>query len=942
MSRLRDVRILSSFSLFLLSFTSLAHGQAAVSFSPTSLNFGYVTDGQSSAPQNVTLTNTGNATLSITSISITGANPQDFSETNNCGTQLIAGAQCTIALIFKPTRNGLRTANLTVADSAADSPQSVPLSGTAQTSPLSFTPPSVAFPNQLLGTTSAQQVITVSYIGAATLNISSIAVVGANAGDFSQTNTCGSSMAPHSACTITVTFTPSAAWTRTAAVMMTDSAAGGPQVAGLSGSGTSGGVASLSKSSLSFATRPIGITSGFQSVMVSNTGTAALGIQSVAIAGDYAETNNCGASLAASASCMFRVTFTPSGSGTRAGWLSLNLTDPAGLQTVTLTGTGSAPTPVKVKPRAASITPTQTQQYVAFVSGVPTSNVSWKVDGISLGNTTVGTISTAGLYTPPSTAGSHTVTAINNANVSQTASVPIVVSDYAGTLTYHNDNLRTGLNSHEAALTTGNVNPNQFGKLFSRSVDGYVYAQPLWMPSVNISGQGAHNVVFVATEHDSVYAFDADRAGSPLWQTSFINPALGITTVPKGDVEVGVDLVPEAGITATPVIDASSGVLFVLARTKEVSGSTIRYVHRLHALDVHTGNEMSGSPVVIAGKVAGTGYDSVKGVVTFTGWHQNNRAALLLANGIVYVAFAALEDIDYYHGWVFGYEQNGLTQVSIYNATPNGQKGGIWHAGGGLLADDDGNIFLATGNGTFDANQGGPDYGTAFMKLTPNGSTLSVTDYFTPYSQKYLNTELINGDLAAGGPLLLPDQNGPVAHLALACGKNGVLYLMNRDNLGHYHPASDQIQQALYGTIGLSALPSGNFGTPAYFQGQIYIQGIQDPLKQFTIAQSLLSGAPVAVSPETTGYPGTNPVVSSNGALNGITWVTDVSGNASSQPLVLRAYDAANVAHEIYNSSLAGARDKAGPGVKFASPTVANGKVYVGTQTELDVYGLLP
>jgi hypothetical protein len=942
MSRLRAAVILSSFSFFLLFVTSRASAQAAVSLSPTTLNLGYVTAGQSSQPQNVTLTNTGNATLSITLISITGADPQDFSQTNNCGTQVNAGAQCTIAVIFKPTRIGTRTAALTITDNASGSPQSVPLTGTAQTSPLSFTPPSVAFPDQLIGTTSAQQTITVSYIGATTLNITSIATTGANAGDFFQTNTCGSSLAPQSSCTITVTFTPSAAWTRSAGVFMTDSAAGSPQVAGLSGSGTSGGVASLSTSSLTFATQLSGTTSGVQSVTLTNTGTAAMGIQSVAVAGDYAQTNNCGSSLAVSASCTVNVTFTPSWSGKRAGWVTLNLTDPAGLQTITLTGAGTAPSPLTVRPRAASVTPTQTQQYTARLSGVQTTNVSWTVDGIPMGNTTVGTISTAGLYTPPSTAGPHTITAINNANANQNASVPIVVSGYAGTLTYHNDNLRSGLNSNETALTAGNVNPNQFGKLFSRPVDGYVYAQPLWVPSVNVSGQGVRNVVFVATEHDSVYAFDADRAGTALWHTSFINPAIGITTVPKADVEVGVDLIPEAGITATPVIDAARGVLFVLARTKEVSGSITNYVHRLHALDITTGNEMPGSPMVIGGQVAGKGYDSVSGVVTFAGWHQNNRAALLLLNGVVYVAFAALEDIDFYHGWVFGYDQNTLAQVSIFNDTPNGSKGGIWQGGGGLLADSSGNIFLATGNGTFDANKGGRDYGTAFLKLSPNGGTLSVADYFTPFSQKYLNLELINGDLASAGPLLLPDQNGLVAHLAMACGKSGTIYLMNRDNLGHNNPNTDQIQQALYGTIGLSSLPTGNYGTPAYSQGQIYIQGVKDPLKQFTISQSLLSAGPNAVSPETVGYPGTNPVVSSNGELNAIAWTIDASGNASNKPSILRAYDAANVAHEIYDSTLAASRDKAGPAVKFSSPTVANGKVYVGTQTELDVYGLLP
>src|SRR3984957_1273495 len=310
MSRLRAAVILLTVSLLLLSFTSRASAQAAVSLSPTTLNLGNVTDGQSSQPQNVTLTNTGNAALTLSLISITGANPQDFSQTNNCGTQVSAGATCTIAVIFKPTRTGTRNASLSVADNASGSPQLVPLSGTAQTSPLSFFPPSIAFPDQPIGTTSAQQVITVNYIGATTLNISSIGAAGPNAGDFTQTNTCGSSLASQSSCTITVTFTPSGAWTRSAGLLMTDNAAGSPQVAGLTGSGTSGGVVGLSTSGLTFRAQLAGTTSSLQSVTLTNGGTAPLSIQTVAVAGDYAETNNCGSSLAASAACTINVTFT--------------------------------------------------------------------------------------------------------------------------------------------------------------------------------------------------------------------------------------------------------------------------------------------------------------------------------------------------------------------------------------------------------------------------------------------------------------------------------------------------------------------------------------------------------------------------------------------------------------------------------------------------------
>jgi hypothetical protein len=927
-------------TLILLVCLNLPASAQGVGFSPTYVNFGDAEGGESAQPENITLTNTGNATLNISGISITGADPQDFSQNNTCSSPLIAGTQCTITVGFKPTLAGARAANLSVADNASGSPQLVPLSGVGVSNPVAFSPPSLTFPDQVIGTTSVQQSTIMTYVGQPMLKIKSVAIAGANASDFSQTNTCGSGLTQDSTCTIAVTFTPSAAWTRSALIEVTDNGLGSPHLVGLAGSGVSGGVPSLSSSGLTFGNQLTGTSSAPQSVTLTNNGTASIGILSVTGSGDFAQSNNCGSSLAVGAPCTANVTFAPSSSGKRTGWITFNLTDPAGLQTVTLTGTGTVTPPLAVKPRAASVTPTQTQQYTAYVSGVQTANVTWLVDGVAGGNSTAGTISNSGLYSPPSAPGSHAVTAINNARRTQTASVPVVVSGYTGTLTYHNDNLRTGQNNSETALSTGNVTVSQFGKLFSQPVDGYVYAQPLWVPGVTMSGQGVHNVVYVATEHDSVYAFDADQPlNGPLWHTSFIT-APGVTTVPRADIEVGTDLSPEAGITSAPVIDTTHGVMFVLARTKEVSGATTSYVHRLHALDITTGNDIS-NPVVIAASVPGTGYDNVGGVVTFAGLRQNNRSALLLANGIVYVAFASLEDIDPYHGWVLGYNETNLASppVAVFNDTPNGQKGGIWQGGGGLLADSTGNIYLSTGNGTFDANVSGPDYGESFLKLSPEGAPL---DYFTPFDQRYLSLEGINADLASSGPVLLPDQSGPVPHLALACGKTGTLYLMNRDNLGQYNGNSDQIQQALYLTIGVSAIPTGNWGTPPYFQSQIYIAGVKDPLKQFALSESLLSAGPLATGPEIFGYPGANPVISSNGSLNGIVWVSDENAGGANKALILRAYDAANVAHELYNSGQAGKRDTAGPAVKFGSPTVANGKVYVGTQTELDVYGLLP
>lgn len=957
--KLRSALISSVCSALVVFLASSAFGQATAVLSPTSINFGPVQAGHSSNPQNVTLSNTGNATLTITSITLTGTNPTDYQiSANTCGSSLAAGKQCTITLVFKPTRTGIRKANLSVADNASGSPQTVALSGIAQTSPLSFTPQTLTFPDQAIGTTSTSQSVTVAYIGTGALTISSIALAETNAADFTQTNNCGSGLTTGGTCTITVTFTPTGVWSRTAAVIMQDNSQGSPHLIGVQGMGVNGGVATFAPSTVTFGSTLAYNSSAPTPVKLSNTGTAPLQIINMTAAGDFTQTNNCpvapAATLAVGANCTINVTFTPTYSGTRQGWVDVNLGDPAGLKTVLLKGTGTLPTVVAIKPKSTSVTPNETVQYTATISGVQSSNVTWSVDGAVGGNSTVGTISSAGVYTPPPTAGSHMVTAANNANLSQTATGPVVVSTYPGVLTHHNDTLRTGLNSTEAALNTGNVNKNQFGKLFKYTVDGQVYAEPLWVPNVNISGT-VHNVVYVATEHDSVYAFDADNGTlypNPLWHTTFINPP-NVTSIPKNLVEVGLDLSPEVGITSTPVIDAAKGLMFVEVRTWEQTAScpvvtNTNFVHKLHVLDIKTGLDIAGSPVCITATVNGTGYDQVSGKITFNTWRQNQRPALLLSNGIVYLGFGALEDIDFYHGWILGYDENTLTQKIVFNDTPNGGKGGIWQAGGGLLADASGNIYSSTGNGTFDVNKGGVDYGSAFMKLTPSGGTLTVADYFTPFNQSALNLEIINADLASAGPMLLPDQTGNITHLAVACGKTGTIYLMNRDSLGGYNTGGDNVVQAINDTIGTTSVPTGNWGTPAYFNGNIYLQGIDDPLRQYTLWQSsgtanpLLSAGPMAVSPEAVGYPSPIAVVSANGTSNGIVWEVQSDGNAGGKPGTLRAYDAANIGHEIYNSGQSGTRDTAGAAVKFSTPAVANGKVYVPTAVELDVYGLIP
>jgi hypothetical protein len=941
----------AALSLFVGCLVPLASAQAVVSFSPNSLSFGSQQVGVSSASQNVVLTNTGNATLNISKVQITSPNAADFAQSNNCGKSVAAGATCTIAVNFKPTASGARSANLAVSDNASGSPQEVLLSGTGLAPAVSFVPPSLTFSDQAISTGSAAQNITLTNTGQAPLSISSITAAGADPNDFSMTQNCGSGLAVNASCMITVKFTPAAAWSRTAVVMVADNALGSPQAVGLVSNGVSGGIASFAPSSLTFATRLMGTASAPQAVTLSNTGTGPLVMANISPVGDYTQTNNCPispATLAAAASCTINVTFLPSLNGARPGWIDVSLVDPASIEGVTLTGTGALPAPVVVKPRAASLTPAQTQQYTAYLSGAQTTAVTWYVDNVAGGNSTIGTISASGLYIPPSTAGPHTVKAVNNANSKQSASVPLVVSGYIGTMTYHNDTLRTGQNNNEIALTTGNVNPTQFGKLFSYPVDGQIYGEPLWVPNLTINGV-AHNVVYVATQNDSVYAFDADNGTvypNPLWQKSFINPP-GITAIPRADIENGMDISPKIGITATPVIDPSLGVMFVEARTLNTTGTANcpgeiapQYFHYLHELNLSTGAEVSGSPVIICAQVPGTGYDNVNGTVTFNSQRQNNRSALLLLNGVVYLAFASLEDVSPYHGWVLGYDETSLVQVAVFNNTPNGDKGGIWHGGGGIPADADGNLYTTSGSGSVDPNVGG---GMTFAKLTPSSNSLVVSDYFSPYDNlAYQGMESTYADMSSSGPLLLPDQPGLLPHLAVICGKTGTIYLVNRDNMGRFNATGDNVVQAQYTTIGANQTPSGNWGTPAYFNGQIYLQGVKDYLKQFLLSNSLLSGGPIATGADLIGYPGTVPVISSNGTQNGIVWLVQSDGAATSKASTLRAYDAANITHELYNSGQSGKRDVAGAAVKFSTPTVANGKVYVNTAVELDVYGLLP
>jgi hypothetical protein len=507
----------------------------------------------------------------------------------------------------------------------------------------------------------------------------------------------------------------------------------------------------------------------------------------------------------------------------------------------------------------------------------------------------------------------------------------VYVTNNPGAFTYHNDKLRTGQYLNESVLTPANVNQAQFGKLLSYPVDGIAHASPLYVANVNIPSQGFHNVVYVATEHDSVYAFDAEGLSSgPLWKVSFLGP--GVTSVPASDTGEASDIPGEVGVTGTPVIDAASGTLYVVAKTKEGTN----YFQRLHALDIATGAEKFGGPVVIQASVTGTGSGSQAGQVPFYALHQNQRPALLLSNGVVYVAWGSHGDTPPYHGWVVGYNALTLQPVMVFNTTPNALGAGIWMGGGGPSTDSNGNIYFTTANGTFDVNTGGTDYGDTFVKISPSGTIL---DYFTPHDQGAMDTN--NWDLGSGPPLLLPDQSGPNPHLMVGAGKTGTIYVINRDNMGHYNSSNDnQIVQSLVNAFPRGTPEPGNDIAPVYFNGVVYFSPINDVIQAFRITNGLLSTGPVSQGATVFAYPGGGLAISANGGSNGILWA--VQRIDVSTPGVLRAYDATNLASELYNSNQAGLRDALDVPAKFAPPIVVNGKVFVVSNNQLTAYGLRP
>jgi hypothetical protein len=578
--------------------------------------------------------------------------------------------------------------------------------------------------------------------------------------------------------------------------------------------------------------------------------------------------------------------------------------------TITITAPSTGSVTVSVAPVRAALTTGQAQNFTATVAGSSVTTIRWEVDSVPGGNADIGKISVSGIYSAPRRPGTHIVAARSDADSTVSASASVAVTDLAGVFTYHNDLSRDGVNSQEYALNTSTVKAATFGKRFACGIDAAAYAQPLWVANVNIGG-GTHNVLIAATQHDTVYAFDADASPcQTYWSKSLLGS--GETWGTSGDVSTD-DISPDIGIVGTPVIDSNTNTIYVVSKSK--NGSTFH--QRLHALNLSDGSEKSGGPQEIAFTSNG---------ITFDPLRQNERAGLALVNGVVYVAYASHGDTPVYYGWVLGYNASNLSQISVFNDDSASGYGGIWMSGGAPAADSSSNLYVITGNGDFD---GITQFGDSFLKLS-TGSSMGVLSFFAPSDQASLSSA--DRDLGSGGTAILIDQpSGPVPHLLVGGGKEGKLYLLNRDNLGGNTGTDSGAVQTFV---------SGNaiFATPAFWQNTLYLGMAFDHVKAFSFntTSGTFNTAPASQSASSFGFPGSTPSISSQGSSNGIVWAIEKAGAA-----ILHAYDATNLGSELWNSASNGG-DQAGQAVKFTVPTVANGKVYVGTATEISVYGLSP
>jgi hypothetical protein len=606
--------------------------------------------------------------------------------------------------------------------------------------------------------------------------------------------------------------------------------------------------------------------------------------------------------------------------------------------TLAVSSTATTAPKITTQPVNQTVTLGQAATFTVVAAGTPAPTYQWRKNGLNISGAT----STS--YSTPATVAGDTgsafdVVVTNSAGSVTSASATLTVSTVAtpsgvDVTTYHYDNLRTGQNLNETVLTPANVNQTKFAKLGSFTVDGHVDAQPLYLSNLAIPGKGTKNVLYVVTEHDTVYAFDADsvsgNSSTILWQHSVL--ASGETS--SDDRGCG-QVTPEIGITSTPVIDRARNAIYLIAVSK-TSGST--YIHRIHALDLTTGAELFGGPTAIAASYPGSGANSSGGRVVFDPRQYNERPGLLQIGGTIYTTWGSHCDAGPYTSWVMSYNADTLAQISVVNLVPNGNEGGIWMSGTAPAADASGNIYFIVGNGDFDTTLDGGGFpankncGNCFAKIS-SSATLTLLDYFTPLNT--VSESNSDTDFGSGGPLLLPDlvdSTGATRHLAVGSGKDANIYVVDRDNMGKFNPSRDNIYQQINGQ-----LSGGVWSKPSYFHGTVYYGAVGDSIKAFPISGGKLASSPSSQSSHTFGYPGAAPSISANGATSGIVWVVENGGTA-----VLHAYDATNLATELYNSNQAPNSRDHFSGNKFITAVVANGKVYVGTQNSVAAFGLLP
>ncbi len=604
--------------------------------------------------------------------------------------------------------------------------------------------------------------------------------------------------------------------------------------------------------------------------------------------------------------------------------------------TATVNGNGPVAPYITTQPANQTVTAGQTATFGVAATGTAPLTYRWQKNGADITGAT-----SLSYSTPVTTAADDgemfRVMVSNTAgNVTSNSAMLTVNAGTANSsvdvITYHYDNGRSGQNLNETTLTLANVNSAQFGKKGEFTVDGKVDAQPLYLSQVTIGGQ-KKNVLYVATEHGSVYAFDADSISGTtstfLWKTT----TLGSGETTSDDRGCG-QVSPEIGITATPVIDRARNAIYLVAMSKDASGS---YFQRLHALNLSTGAELFSGPQTITATYPGTGDNSSGGNVVFDPKQYKERPGLLQINGTIYTTWSSHCDIRPYTSWVMAFNADTLAPTSVLNLVPNGSEGGIWMAGTAPAADAAGNVFFIMGNGDFDTTLNASGFpangncGNCFVKLSTSGG-LKLADYFTPHNT--VAESNADQDFGSGGGILLmdlTDSGGTTRHLSVGAGKDALIYVVDRDAMGKFNASTDQIYQEISGQLGGSV-----FSMPAFFNGTVYYGAVGDALKAFPVASAKLASAPSSQSTHQFGYPGTTPSVSANGSADGIVWAIENSG------AILFAYDAADLTKELYDSNQAAANRDHFSGNKFITPVVVNGKVYVGTSTSVAVFGLLP